>query len=73
MLVDVIDFRKCNYAKSPYIRDIIGLYAFKDWFNENEGKEVLLYSRNQRLRESLREWCLENSTWFSCFQKMTKD
>ena len=49
---------KCNYSKSPFITDVIKIFALEDWINKNPTSNIKIFSSNKNLIYSLEEWCL---------------
>ena len=49
---------KANWAKSPYLSDVIKLYAFFDWFESQAIDKVHLVSPNKILSQSLANLCI---------------
>lgn len=48
---------KCNYSKSPQIKDAIFLLAFIDWVSGRELVGIKIVTANQSLAECLSSWC----------------
>lgn len=48
---------KCNWAKSPYINDVIRLFAFTRWVGSRQINRIKLVSGKPELAQALKLWC----------------
>ena len=56
---------KCNYAKSPYIEDIIRLMALQMYICDLDLEHIILESSDPLLTKTLKDWCLRRRIKFS--------
>lgn len=64
---------KCNFAKSPFIADVVRLFAFDQWAADFHGiKSMKLISANPELHECLKKWCKAKGIRFECHQLANK-
>ena len=56
---------KCNYAKSPYIEDIIRLMALQMYMRDFDFEHIILESSDPLLINTLKDWCLRRRIKFT--------
>lgn len=61
--------QKCNFAKSPFIDDIVRLLAFKHWAEGRRIEKISLTSSNPRLAQCLHLWCEQEEIDFKWHAK----
>ena len=62
-------FEKCNWDKSPHLFDVIKLMALEEWARDAHYDQIIVYSHNVNLIETLRIWAKKEKKLFKIISK----